>query len=51
MGVGMIAVVPQESVDVALSVLADRDAGAWVAGEIGAREGGAPAAELVGDYA
>jgi phosphoribosylformylglycinamidine cyclo-ligase len=51
MGVGMIAVVPQESVDVALSVLADRGTGAWVAGEIRAREAGAAAVELVGDHA
>jgi phosphoribosylformylglycinamidine cyclo-ligase len=51
MGVGMIAVVPQESVEVALTVLADRGAGAWVAGEITARESGAAAVELVGDYA
>lgn len=51
MGVGMIAVLPQESVDVALSVLADRGVGAWVAGEITARESGAAAVELTGDYA
>ncbi|MEW1861617.1 phosphoribosylformylglycinamidine cyclo-ligase [Streptomyces sp. NBC_00669] len=50
MGVGMMAVVPQESVDVALAVLADRDVDAWVAGEIRARESGASAVELVGDY-
>ncbi|WP_433890458.1 phosphoribosylformylglycinamidine cyclo-ligase [Streptomyces sp. CA-111067] len=51
MGVGMIAVVPQESVDVALATLADRGADAWVAGRITARESStAPAAELVGDY-
>lgn len=30
MGVGMIAVVPQEAVDVTLAVLADRGVGAWV---------------------
>ena len=41
MGVGMIAVVPQESADVALTVLADRGVDAWVAGEIRARETGA----------
>jgi phosphoribosylformylglycinamidine cyclo-ligase len=51
MGVGMIAVVPQESVEVALATLADRGTGAWVAGEITARESGAAAVELVGDYA
>jgi phosphoribosylformylglycinamidine cyclo-ligase len=51
MGVGMVAVVPQESVDVALAVLADRDVEAWVAGEVRARESGAPAVELLGEYA
>ncbi|MEU6848686.1 phosphoribosylformylglycinamidine cyclo-ligase [Actinacidiphila alni] len=51
MGVGMIAVLPQESVDVALATLADRGVGAWVAGEITARENGAAAVELTGDYA
>jgi phosphoribosylformylglycinamidine cyclo-ligase len=51
MGVGMIAVVPPEAVDVALSVLADRGVEAWVAGEIRARESGTPAVELTGDYA
>ena len=50
MGVGMVAVVPQESADVALAVLADRGVGAWVAGEIRAREADAPTVELVGDY-
>ncbi|MFC4035926.1 phosphoribosylformylglycinamidine cyclo-ligase [Streptomyces polygonati] len=51
MGVGMIAVVPPESVDTALSLLADRGARAWVAGEIRAREADSPAAELTGEYA
>ncbi|MBD0738733.1 phosphoribosylformylglycinamidine cyclo-ligase [Streptomyces sp. CBMA29] len=51
MGVGMIAVLPQESVDVALATLADRGVGAWVSGEITARESGATAVELTGDYA
>jgi phosphoribosylformylglycinamidine cyclo-ligase len=51
MGVGMIAVLPQESVDVALATLADRGVGAWAAGEITARESGAAAVELTGDYA
>jgi phosphoribosylformylglycinamidine cyclo-ligase len=50
MGVGMIAVVPPESVDVTLSVLADRGTEGWVAGEIRARESGTPAVELTGDY-
>jgi phosphoribosylformylglycinamidine cyclo-ligase len=51
MGVGMMAIVPAESADVALATLADRGVDAWVAGEItdrGAKETGA---ELVGDYA
>ncbi|MER5641516.1 phosphoribosylformylglycinamidine cyclo-ligase [Kitasatospora sp. NPDC002227] len=34
MGVGMVAVVPQSSVDVVLSILADRDVEAWVLGDI-----------------
>lgn len=34
MGVGMIAIVPEESTDVALTALADRGVDAWVAGEI-----------------
>jgi phosphoribosylformylglycinamidine cyclo-ligase len=51
MGVGMIAVVPGESVDVALATLADRGVDAWVAGEITARDGHDSGAALVGDYA
>ncbi|NUS13304.1 MAG: phosphoribosylformylglycinamidine cyclo-ligase [Streptomyces sp.] len=51
MGVGMIAVVPQDSVEVALSVLADRGADAWVAGEVAARDIGDGAVTMVGDYA
>ncbi|WP_267245417.1 phosphoribosylformylglycinamidine cyclo-ligase [Streptomyces sp. PR69] len=52
MGVGMMAVVPPESVDVALSVLADRGVEAWVAGEITERgEQHTTGATLVGDYA
>jgi phosphoribosylformylglycinamidine cyclo-ligase len=51
MGVGMVAVVPPDSVDVTLRVLADRGVEAWVAGDIGARETGTPAVELTGDYA
>ncbi|MEU1779687.1 phosphoribosylformylglycinamidine cyclo-ligase [Streptomyces abikoensis] len=50
MGVGMIAVVPQESVDVALATFADRDVDAWVAGEITARADHAEAVALEGDY-
>ncbi|WP_432096429.1 phosphoribosylformylglycinamidine cyclo-ligase [Streptomyces sp. bgisy100] len=51
MGVGMIAVVPQESVDVALATLADRGVDAWVAGRVTERADGAEAVSLTGDYA
>ncbi|MEV5437161.1 phosphoribosylformylglycinamidine cyclo-ligase [Streptomyces sp. NPDC052682] len=51
MGVGMIAIVPQESVDVALATLADRSVDAWVAGEITDRGEHTTGAALVGDYA
>ncbi|MEU3351919.1 phosphoribosylformylglycinamidine cyclo-ligase [Streptomyces sp. NPDC037389] len=50
MGVGMIAVVPQESVDVALATFADRDVDAWVCGEIEDRGGHVEAVTLEGDY-
>jgi phosphoribosylformylglycinamidine cyclo-ligase len=51
MGVGMMAVVPQESVDVALTTLADRGVDAWVSGEITERGEHAEAVTLTGDYA
>ncbi|MEU6364973.1 phosphoribosylformylglycinamidine cyclo-ligase [Streptomyces sp. NPDC046931] len=51
MGVGMIAVVPGQSVDVALATLADRGVEAWVAGEITGRDDHATGAALVGTYA
>ncbi|GAA2250502.1 phosphoribosylformylglycinamidine cyclo-ligase [Streptomyces atrovirens] len=51
MGVGMIAIVPQESVDVALATLADRGVDAWVAGGITDRGEHTTGAALVGDYA
>ncbi len=51
MGVGMIAVVPEESVDVALATLADRGVDAWVAGEITDRGDRATGATLTADYA
>ncbi|MGP3954209.1 phosphoribosylformylglycinamidine cyclo-ligase [Streptomyces sp. 7N604] len=51
MGVGMVAVVPQESVDVALAVLADRSVDAWVAGEITERGDRTEAVALTGDHA
>ncbi|MFI9238844.1 phosphoribosylformylglycinamidine cyclo-ligase [Streptomyces sp. NPDC053079] len=50
MGVGMIAVVPQESVDVALATFADRGVEAWVAGEVTERGDRAEAVTLTGDY-
>ncbi|MEV0693145.1 phosphoribosylformylglycinamidine cyclo-ligase [Streptomyces sp. NPDC050388] len=51
MGVGMIAIVPEESTDAALTTLADRGVDAWVAGEITDRGEHATGAALVGDYA
>ncbi|MET7291897.1 phosphoribosylformylglycinamidine cyclo-ligase [Streptomyces griseoloalbus] len=51
MGVGMIAIVPQESVEVALATLTDRGVDAWVAGEITDRGEHTTGAALVGDYA
>ncbi|MET7324073.1 phosphoribosylformylglycinamidine cyclo-ligase [Streptomyces sp. NPDC005549] len=51
MGVGMIAIVPEESADVALTTLADRGVDAWVAGEITDRGEHTTGAALVGDYA
>ncbi|MFF8572778.1 phosphoribosylformylglycinamidine cyclo-ligase [Streptomyces sp. NPDC005047] len=51
MGVGMIAIVPEESADVALTTLADRGVDAWVAGEITDRTDHETGAALVGDYA
>ncbi|MEU9523385.1 phosphoribosylformylglycinamidine cyclo-ligase [Streptomyces sp. NPDC048224] len=51
MGVGMIAIVPEESTDVALTALADRGVDAWVAGEITDRGDRETGAAMVGDYA
>lgn len=51
MGVGMMAVVPAESVDSALATFEDRGLDAWVAGEITGRGDHASGAELTGDYA
>ena len=51
MGVGMVAVVPRESADVALATLADRGVGAWVAGEVTERADRTEAVTLTGDYA
>ncbi|MET9547565.1 phosphoribosylformylglycinamidine cyclo-ligase [Streptomyces sp. NPDC006627] len=51
MGVGMIAIVPEESADAALTTLADRGVDAWVAGEITERGEHTTGAALIGDYA
>lgn len=52
MGVGMVAVVPQDSVDVTLTALADRDVESWVLGDIVERSPDVPdAAALSGAYA
>ncbi|MFE6482655.1 phosphoribosylformylglycinamidine cyclo-ligase [Streptomyces sp. NPDC057757] len=51
MGVGMIAIVPEESADVALATLADRGVEAWIAGEITERGEHTSGAALIGDYA
>ncbi|MFJ7196144.1 MULTISPECIES: phosphoribosylformylglycinamidine cyclo-ligase [unclassified Streptomyces] len=51
MGVGMMAIVPAESVDAALTTLADRGVESWVAGEITERGAHTSGAELVGGYA
>ncbi|MBU6535476.1 phosphoribosylformylglycinamidine cyclo-ligase [Streptomyces sp. NPDC057245] len=51
MGVGMIAILPEESTDTALTTLADRGVDAWVAGEITDRGDHGTGAALVGDYA
>ncbi|WP_069813918.1 phosphoribosylformylglycinamidine cyclo-ligase [Streptomyces sp. TP-A0874] len=51
MGVGMVAVVPAGSVDVALATLADRGVEAWVAGRVTERGEQPAAAALTGDYA
>jgi phosphoribosylformylglycinamidine cyclo-ligase len=51
MGVGMIAIVPAQSVDAALTTLADRGVESWVAGEITERGAHTSGAELVGGYA
>lgn len=51
MGVGMMAVVPAESVEVALTALSDRGVDAWVAGEIHDRGDHTEGATLTGTYA
>ena len=53
MGVGMVAVVPQESVDVVTSVLEDREVETWVLGDVVERGGewSDGGAALYGEYA
>ncbi|MEY9849413.1 phosphoribosylformylglycinamidine cyclo-ligase [Streptacidiphilus sp. MAP5-3] len=54
MGIGMVAVVPPESVDAVMAVLEDRDVESWLLGDIVAREGDyakAEGAALYGAYA
>ncbi|WP_042378931.1 phosphoribosylformylglycinamidine cyclo-ligase [Streptacidiphilus melanogenes] len=54
MGIGMVAVVPQESVDAVLAILEDRDVEAWILGDIVERAGDyakADGAALYGAYA
>ncbi|WP_405819536.1 phosphoribosylformylglycinamidine cyclo-ligase [Streptomyces sp. NBC_01390] len=51
MGVGMIAIVPEDSADIALATLADRGVEAWIAGEITDRDNHTTGAELIGNYA
>ncbi|URN16764.1 MULTISPECIES: phosphoribosylformylglycinamidine cyclo-ligase [Streptomyces] len=51
MGVGMMAVVPADSVDAALATLTDRGVDAWVAGEVTERGDHSTGAALTGDYA
>ncbi|MBN3932034.1 phosphoribosylformylglycinamidine cyclo-ligase [Streptomyces verrucosisporus] len=51
MGVGMVAVVPQESVGATLSLLRERGVDAWVAGEVAERGDRGEAVALTGDYA
>jgi phosphoribosylformylglycinamidine cyclo-ligase len=54
MGIGMVAVVPQESVDAVLAVLEDRDVEGWILGDIVDRAGDyakADGAALYGSYA
>ncbi|HUP98991.1 MAG TPA: phosphoribosylformylglycinamidine cyclo-ligase [Aeromicrobium sp.] len=51
-GVGMVALVPADAADAAISVLAGHAVEAWVAGEVSAVESGAAGAtvELVGEH-
>lgn len=51
MGVGMIAVVPEQSADVAMELFADRGLDAWVAGEVVERGDHTTGAALTGEYA
>lgn len=48
MGIGMVAVVPEDAVDEALGLLVNRGLAAWTAGHV--ESGGTGAAELIGGY-
>jgi phosphoribosylformylglycinamidine cyclo-ligase len=53
MGVGMVAVVPQDAVDATLATLSDRGVDAWVAGEVAERTDASrstPAVTLTGEH-
>ncbi|MGY1825290.1 MULTISPECIES: phosphoribosylformylglycinamidine cyclo-ligase [unclassified Blastococcus] len=49
-GVGMVASVAPEQADAAVALLTGRGVPAWIAGTVREQAGGAPGAELVGDY-
>ncbi|NLU68498.1 phosphoribosylformylglycinamidine cyclo-ligase [Streptomyces sp. HNM0574] len=51
MGVGMMAVVPEDSADAVLRTLAERGVDAWTAGRVTERAGQPEAVTLTGDYA
>jgi phosphoribosylformylglycinamidine cyclo-ligase len=51
LGVGMVAVLPPERVDAAISLLAARGVSAWVLGDLRESASGAPTVTLLGDYA
>ena len=52
MGVGMVAVVPPDSVDAAIALLAERGLRCWICGSVApATSGGGATVSLLGDYA
>jgi len=50
MGVGMVAVLPEASVDVAISVLADAGIGSWACGQVEHSPGEPGVVEMVGQH-